>query len=42
MLNDIIFDYRKIKTRKQDLRSFGLIIGLIVLLIASFLLFKGC
>ena len=40
MLNDIIFEFRKIKTRKKDLRNFGLTIGIILLVIVGFLFFK--
>ena len=37
MLNDIIFECRKIKTRKKDLRNFGLTIGIILLWLSAFL-----
>ena len=40
MLNDIIFECRKIKTRKKDLRNFGLTIRIILLVIVGFLFFK--
>ena len=40
MLNDIIFEFRNIKTRKKNLRNFGLTIGIILLVIGGFLIFK--
>tara|TARA_B100000579_G_scaffold131039_1_gene105746 strand:+ start:1642 stop:2064 length:423 start_codon:yes stop_codon:yes gene_type:complete len=40
MLNDIIFEYKKVKTNKKDIRNFAFIIGLILFSIAVFLFFK--